>query len=308
MRYSERLSFSFKQYWQNRSLLSVLLLEFIARTIFIAICIIVDIFVVMWVNGAAINAVPDVGAFLNIKTYTILAILLILQFIGLLYINSFFSAGLFGMLKNVIQDGSTTFDEFMPSAKRYWYETFRYLLLPYGIMMLALLPFMYIYGVMSVMVTLGAMPYDGVLVPLLVTLLIAVAATIIVLFWFSYGPAIIVFEDASAWDAIKESCKLAKRNAGKTALMSATCIIIVAIAFLLMHGINIGMTMLGMRVQAAWFDTARRIIELLLNIVIISASVIAGIFIFRTYDDLTMRKAARHVRTGKPEHQIKRKV
>jgi hypothetical protein len=126
MRYSERLSLSFKQYWQNRSLLSVLLLEFIARTIFIAISIMVDIFIVMWINGATVGAVPDVGAFLNLKTYAVLAALLIVQFIGLLYINSFFSAGLFGMLKNVIQDGSTTFDEFMPSAKRYWYETFRY--------------------------------------------------------------------------------------------------------------------------------------------------------------------------------------
>lgn len=309
MRYPELLKVSWMRYWQNKSLLSVLLLEFIARTIAIAAFIAIDIAVVVALNGPVIPGEAGLTQFMNAKTYIVLTILLLVEFFAILYINSFFSAGFFGMLRNVVQDGSTTFDEFLPNAKRYWYATFRYLIIPYILLLLAMLPFAYFYALSATAAAFGGM-FDASLLPYLavsgvITLLVAAA----ILYWFSYGSAIIVFDDTDAWTAMKDSFALAKRRAGATMMMTALCMLVLLLAFAIYHSINLTFMLLAQRLQQEWMLTAARILELLLQIITLSAAVIAGIIVFMVYDGITSEKAARHVRAEKmPVSRIRKRA
>jgi hypothetical protein len=306
MRFTRRLGLSFRQFWENRSLLSVLLLEFIARTVLIVLFIVINLAAIALINQDTMqwlpSGAPDLGSLMNAKTYAALLILGIIEFIAILYVNSFFSAGYFGMVKNIIQDGSTTFAEFFPSAKRYWYATFRYLLPPYIIMTLAIIPFAFLYGVYSMVAAFGGSMDAQSLATLAIAFTIASVVSVIIVFWFSYGPAIIVFEDIGAWQAMRESFLLARRHFAATAAMTLTISAIIGIALALVYGINIGFAYLTLRVGSAELAALAQTIELLLNIVTLSAAVIAGLFVFHTYEDLTMRKEVRRV----PHTRIKR--
>jgi hypothetical protein len=249
---------------------------------------------------------PQLDSFMNAKTFVVLAILFVIEFVAFLYVNSFFSAGYFGMLKNIVQDGSTSFDEFMPNAKRYWYPTFRYLALPYLILLVFTLPFAYFYGIFSMVAAVGGIMTASSLNYILITFAIAFIAAVAILFWFSYGPALIVFEDMDARQAMKTSFKLARTNLWPTTVMTVTCTVIVGVTMLLVYGVNLGFAWLV--VSSSQLAAVANVVELLLNIAIISAGIVASVFIFYTYDELTMRKDARHMHTRKPTHHLKRKA
>lgn len=304
MSYSTNLSASFSQFWGNRSLLSVLLLELVARTLLIILFVLVNGAAVIGLNG--VPSTPDIDHFLNAKTVITLAILALVEFFIILYVSSFFSAGFFGMLKNVIQDGATTFHEFLPNAKRYWQPTFRFLLVPYIIMLLSMIPFIFVYTSASAAMLYGARLDPATVQLLVLTLGISLLVLLLLSFLLSYGPAIIVFHDAGAWEASKESMQLAKRYVGKTLAMIITVGIIIGIMLLLVNLINGAISY--------WLDSigapsqAMQFTEFVLSIFVVVAIIIASIFVFQTFDDITMRRKARHVGTSKPKQAIRRKA
>lgn len=311
MRYAKRLGASFRDFFHNKSLLSVLLLEFIARIVLFSFFIIINVLIVMLLNQSNIlwtpAGTPILSSLMNAKTFVTLTILTIIEFVGFLYVNSFFSAGYFGMLKNIVQDGSTSFDEFIPNAKRYWYPSFRYLAAPYIIAFVTSLPFMYFYGIFVMVAVSGGIMDASSLNIIAMSFGISVLAAVILLYWFSYGPALIVFEDMQALEATKTSFKMARQNVSATILMTTTCVLIIGIAFLLVFGVNLGFAWIISRAPSAALEFTAHLIEYLLYIVIISAGIIASVFVFYTYDELTMRKDARHMHTKHSSHPLKRK-
>ena len=162
MSHIDHLSFSFKQFWNNKSLLSVMLLEFILTFLLGILFFVADLAIITVLNKAALGAIvvpidsPQYQqAFLiaiwNMHTILVIGVILLMQSVILVYVDSFFKSGFYGMIKNVIQDGSTSFKEFLPEAKRYWHAMFRLLLLRYAIFAAVAIPF--IFSLVSVLGT-----------------------------------------------------------------------------------------------------------------------------------------------------------
>lgn len=297
MKYGERLKSSFTYMRHSPSLLSVMILEFILGVTLGVLFFLGNLAIIVYLNrNALVNLDPnalDITAFINIafnaKTIMVLSIVLLLQGVIFVYLDSFFKAGFFGMLKNAIHDGTTTLHEFLPEAKHYWYAMFRFLLLRYAIMALFAIPFLiallFYVGTTPEFVTTAQAGW------LLGTFLLFIIAVILIFFWFFYGEAVIVFEDASAMQAVRDSARITNQHLGITTGSLLTVIVLITIATVLENVLGMPFEYLGTIYGSAQLFTDS--VKFFLNIITISAGIIASIFIFLTYDHLTTARGVR---------------
>jgi hypothetical protein len=292
-----------------------MLLEFIARMILLMVFMLLDVFIIGVMNKDVIIGMTsqnfDFTPLLNAPTIIVTLVLVIIELIVMLYINSFFSAGFFGMVKNHVKDGSTSFGEFMPSVKRYWTAMFRFLFIRYAVMLVFSIPLGF--AIFSVLGTSPGFVTTAQWAILAIAFAVALVCGLIIYFWLFYGEAAIVFEDLEAWKAVKRSSAIARSNVKVTlgALFSVVLFLILASLAVSLclapFDYMIAKITLAQGDPQAWVLT-RQIIELVLNIVTISAMIITSIFIFLTYNQVVgKRPAAKPVKEQVKATSIKRK-
>jgi hypothetical protein len=310
MTFGQRLSASFSQFKKSPSLLTVMVLEFILSVLLGMLFFIGNLAIIVYLNETALGSISreamDIQALINIamnaRTIITMGILLVLQGIIFVYMDSFFKSGFYGMLKNAVHDGSTTFQEFVPEAKRYWHPMFRFLLLRYALIVLFGIPFFI--ALLMFAGTNPALISTGQVTFFIGSLIVFVIALLLIFFWLFYGEAVIVFEDATAKQAVRDSTRLAKQNFKLTAgsfLVIAAMIIVAAIieSIIVMPFDYLAQNVASMQVL-------RDFVRFILNIITISAGIIASIFIFLTYDHLTTKREVR--RPAAKISKIKRKA
>ena len=305
MDYAEKLTTSFSKFWNNRSLLSVMLLEFILAVLLGILFFLGDMVVLSYMNKDALAVMPviDWHVFLNAPTIITAIVLIAIQLLIFIYIDSFFKAGFYGMLKNVVQDGSTAFAEFLPNAKRYWRSMFRFLLLRNAIILVFLAPL--VIALISYLGTTQQFVTMQQQVFVVVAFLLLVLAMIAVFYWFFYGEAVIVFEDANVAEAMRTSTQMANRSVGVTIASLVTVGVIIILGSAVESVLMVPFQLLAASSQV-WVIVAG-FVRFLLNIITISAGIVASLFICFTYDELTMKKAARKVQVKRAIVPIKRK-
>jgi hypothetical protein len=202
----------------------------------IAAFIILDGLVMYWMNrdaaaSIAITGQVDWQMFMNAPTLIVLGILVFVQLIAMLYVNSFFMSGFAGMCKNYVKDGSTKFAEFMPSVKRYWHGMFWLLFIRYVLLIVIVTPFLL--ALMSYLGTTPELVTTAQWAALLVTMVVMLVLGTFIYLAFFYGEAAVVFEEMTARQAIKRSWQLTKENFGKTFLAVLSVLLIVIAASLI---------------------------------------------------------------------------
>jgi len=302
MRYWEKLGKSFSGFWRSPSLLGVLLLCYVLYALLAVLSILAQ-------NALLQLLAPGATDPAQLFTPTIMAALFVFTVIEtfvMVYAFSFFLAGFFGMVKNSQQDGSTRFREFFPSAKRYWRATFRYLWLPVIILFVFSLPFRYLGTIAQQYSTISAVPSLQFSLLLLSALAVSLIALVMTLFFFSFGPAIIVYDDAEAWSATKESFKLSYKNVGRTLSAVFTTLLFLGVVVILSAAVLFS-------AESAFTSqsgvTLFLLLKVLFDVLIIIAGIVSAFFVFYTYRDLTIATAARKQRTAVKEttKPIKRK-
>ena len=95
MGYAEQLLLSFRRSWGSPALLSVLLLDFIIIVIMSILFLMLDSFVLAYLNRDIIAAANMVEwrLLLNTKTFAALGLLALMQMFIITYVDSFFKAG-----------------------------------------------------------------------------------------------------------------------------------------------------------------------------------------------------------------------
>jgi hypothetical protein len=310
MNYSDRVTASFREFWKSPALLSVLILEFIITILLAFLFFFSDTVLVGMLNKAAVAQVIeqtgtiDWHVFLNTKTMVVLAVLLLIQGFVFIYIDSFFKSGFYGMLKNLVQDGTTTFNEFMPMAKRYWPAMFRFLLVRYALMLLVLAPFFV--AAIQFVATTPALVTQGQYIALFTTLAAGALLALLISFWFLYGEAVIVFDDARASEGIRGSMQLANKNVGFSLATLFTFIAIAALGVIAASIISFPFDYAAEATKSFGLAILADVVRFVLNLITISATVVASIFVFLSYRDLTEAPAVRKAPAVKNAH-VKRK-
>jgi hypothetical protein len=293
-----RVGEAFQKCWQNPSLLGVLLLEFLFSVVLGILFFIVDALILASMNQTAFDlAQPNFinwQAFLNTETIIVAILLIVVEGFLFVYLDSFFKSGFFGMCKNLVQDGSTTFQEFLPSAKRYWHPMFRLLLVRNLLLLIFLIPL--VFAGISYLGTTPQFVTPGQAVFFFTTLAIFLIASAIIFLLFFYAEAVVVFRDQAAILSIKESVQLVRSRFGPTFLAFALTILIIvlggAIESLFATPIDMVASTLTPETSIVLVG-ALNFLRFTLNIVSIIASVIASVYIFLTYRDLTSNLARR---------------
>jgi hypothetical protein len=313
MTYGERLKTSFAHFKKSPSLLNVMIMEFILSVLLGILFFVGNLAIIVWLNQTGFQALGDqaldmeafIAVALNAKTIITLVLVLIVEGLIFVYMDSFFKAGFYGMLKNAVHDGSTTFQEFVPEAKRYWHPMFRFLLLRYVLLIVFGIPL--IVAAISVAGTTPALISSSQWVLLGVTFTIFIVAMLLIFFWLFYGEAVIVFEDADTKQAVKDSGRIVKQHLGATIGAFLIVVGIILVATVVESVLALPFDALAEKVGSTAF--LRDVVKFLLNIITISAGIIASIFIFLTYDNFTntrsVRKPTAKMTTKKP---IRRKA
>ena len=308
MEYSPKIKQSFSGMWNNKSLWSVLILELILTTILGILFFLGDTAVVAYLNSDVLQGGLtgfDWTLLLNAKTIVTTVFLLVLQFFIFVYVDSFFKSGFYGMIKNYVKDGSTTFKEFIPEAKRFWHPMFRLLLIRFVIFAVFGIPFML--ALFSILGTTPQFIDSSQIILFAVTALVFAIVALLVFFWFLYSEAYVVFDDMGAWESIKASARLANQNKG-----TSIVVILLAILFLLGAGIISGLLVLPLDLavkatQSTGLAITRDVINFLLNIISLVATVVVSILVFLVYSELTTIKAARTTPVSRSKTVIKKK-
>lgn len=230
-RMREPLSRAWSLLRHSPSLVGVLVLEYIARTVLVVLFIMLDAMIVLAMNPDAVSVLTaqpgGIGPLLNAPTITVVLLLVIIELFILLYASSFFISGFYGMAKNTIKDGSARFSEFIPSVKRYWRSFFRFYFLKYGLTIIVFIPAI----IMTVL--LLASPQNAAdsqaYISFIIAVLFSVIAAIALHVWLFYGEAAMVFADAEALPAAKRSGKVLAANIGPSV---TTMLTVLSIAFI----------------------------------------------------------------------------
>jgi|GEM_PF-5687110 len=310
MDYAPKLKQSFSGMWHNKSLWSVLILELILVTVVGILFFLGDLAVLAYINkdivANGLTTAADWYALLNMKTYLVGGILLLIQGLIFVYLSSFFTAGFIGMVKNLVKDGSTTFAEFIPEAKRFWYPMFRLTLVRYAILTVVAIPAFFAF--LSFSLTTPQFLETSQIVYLVVSFLVLAVVATLVYFWFLYSEACVAFEDMQALQSIKTSARMANQNIGTSA-------VIVLLAFVIFFGAGIISALLILPFDIAielqpqpWLMFTRSVVNFLLNIFTILATIVASVFVFLAYQELTVIKSVRKMPVAAmPKTTIKRR-
>jgi hypothetical protein len=293
MKYGARLSYSVRSFFANPALLSVILLWFILNFLLAILFDLVKLALLPFVNPEYLQAAltgMDTTPFLTPATYAFNAVFFLVQGFVFVYVLSFFSAGLFGMFKNLMQDGSTIFREFFPEAKRNWYVMFRIQLARFAITFVVMM--LAYYGLMQYLGTTAGFLTSAQWAIIIFCLLLSVIIFAAMSFLLLYAESDAVLSQSMAMQAMKTSAASARKHALYSLGVMLTAAVIVLIG-------GVVVLSLSSLVSKAFDDTGAvsMIISSLLNylllIVVFSAGIIANIFIVRSYYDLTKGHKAR---------------
>jgi hypothetical protein len=289
--YIGRVRRSFSLSWKNPALLSVLLLWFMITVILGVLFVIGDLSLVSFLNRDALTALGPTAApeaslasVFNTKTAVAVGILLVLQFVIFVYVESFFKAGFYGMLKNIAHDGSTTFSEFKPEAMRTWPMFFRYLLLRDAAFLLAMLP-VALAGISIAGTTPGFVtPEQNV--RMLVGFGASVSLFALLNYWLLYGELLIAFKGVWAIDAVKESFRFANGHALSSLCTFLTFAWLFVLAIIISNLINLPFTYLAQTTLSQGWMLADAAVGFFLNVVTLAASVLANVYLLLTFRQL----------------------
>jgi hypothetical protein len=277
MAYSDRIKSSFAGFWRNPSLLVVLILEFVGLLVLgVLFTLLSMVMPKTWLSGQPTLAL------------VVMLLIMLVQLFVYLYVHSFFASGFYGMAKNLVQDGSTVFSEFVANAKRYWHEFFWFLFVKSVIFILIGAPLFIaavsFYGTDPSLVT----PDQQTAV--LVTLSLFLTLWTVVSFWLLYAKASITFREDGPLKAINTSFKMANARAGASlaALMWVvlTAVVGIALFFLLLLPFDLAYN----ATQSTTWSVVGDIFYLLFTVVPMSASIIGSLFVFFTYEEITADK------------------
>ena len=321
MAYFNRLGSSFSGFWKNPAMLGVMIMDFIAKTVIGSAFVILDIFLLSKINPLAMQAITDTYSqfmtvavtgtgtftmnwtpFLDPTTLAVMIPLILLQFLLIVYVNTFFLSGFFGMAKNYTQDGKTKISEFMPSVKRYWHGMFWLTFARNVLMVVIFTPFLLAFS--SYMGTATDLISTGQIVFIVVTAIFLVLMLIMVSLALFYAEAAIVFEDLNAMPAIKRSWNVMKQNFGVTILTGLGVLVLFFLSDVLVKLLMLPFDMIVENTlgNETWL-LIQNIASWCFNVVAISASIITGLFILLTYREIVGKsrivKAAPEKSTGK---------
>ena len=282
-----RLVDSGKDLWRNPSLLGVLVLQYAIVTLLGILFGLMDIALIASLNGGTLGPLLDqgapqealIGAVWNAKTAIALGVVGGVQFLLLTAVASWFTAGAYGMIRNLLLDGSTALREFRPMARRFVWRIFRFTLLRYALLAVLTAPlvfsFLGIAGTTSGLVTPGQMAFFTI------ALIAFVVIGLFVMLLLLYGDAVIVFEDAGALRAAKRTLLLVRRHPW-TSLVTG----LLSIALLALFAIIISFLLAPLR-AAKQAVVASEGLGIIGNVLLVAAGTVVVIFIFRTYRSIT---------------------
>ncbi|HIH24981.1 TPA: hypothetical protein HA251_08160 [Candidatus Woesearchaeota archaeon] len=275
------------------SLIGVLVLEYIARTVLVVLFIMIDAMIVLAMNPDAASILAtqpgSIGPLLNAPTIAVVVLVVIIELLILLYASSFFISGFYGMAKNTIKDGSARFGEFIPSVKRYWRVFFRFYFLKYGLTILLFIPAIIMTAVLL------ASPQGAtdtmVYLSFAIALLFSVIATVVLHVWLFYGEAVIIFADAEALPAAKQSGKVLAANIGSSV---TTMLTVLSIAFIATIITAILLSpfdymikdsfLVGNSSRMMLWQSIRQVADLVFGIIMISATALWSLFVLIQYN------------------------
>jgi hypothetical protein len=299
MQHGAKLKYAFTKVWQSPALLSVSLLEFIFTVLLGFLFYLLDMFILKSMNIEVFSAAGgDWHSLVNPTTIFVGLLLILVQGIIFVYVTSFFKAGFYGMLKNTIHDNSTVFAEFMPSAKRYWYALFRLLLFRYAILFCIASPF-----ILSFIIYVWTTPQfvsSSLSLVLMSTFLLGILLGLLTFFLLMWSEAIIVFEDEDALNAMKQSFQLTKKYMMIPFVAFLVFLLLIVGAVVVSSIISVPFELAATRLPPAegakiglmtpQWQMTNDLVDFLLNVVTIYASIVGSLFIFAVYYELTREK------------------
>jgi len=304
MSYIDRFRKSFVAAKKNPALLSVLILKFILSALLFMLFAVVDTLIIIMLNKSALQFVPvemlGVNSFLNAKTVFVASILFLVELFIFTYVNSFFNAGFYAMIKNMMCDGSTLFKEFFPEAKKYWAAFFRLLLVKYALFLIVALPL--IVGLISYLATVPSAISTTQAWWLIGSIFFFGLATITLFFVFLYAGAVLVYEREDALPAMKASLQLIKNKFWYSVCIGLTIAGLFFVAFILSALLLIPFEKLAQLFPDKGVVILHDIASFVLNIVTLIATVITSIFLFMSYDELTMKRVKKSYGKAKKKH------
>lgn len=294
MDHLDRLSQSSTDLWRNPSVLGVLLLQYILVMLVVVLFVAIDAAIIWWLNSGTLGPLlsadqfqPEalLNAIWNARTISTIVAVGLIQLVLLLLLSSIFTAGALGMMRNLLLDGSTRFQEFPSMARRFTGQVFRFTLLRYAL--LAIPIGLFLFAVLSV---LGTTPelIDSTQIGLLITSgVILLVVGVLVAFLLMYGDAVIVFEDLGALHAARRTLRIVREHPGTSiaaGLLGFTTIIVLSIIVsLLTMPLSIAADATG----SAGLLVGEQVVSFLGNIILMAAGLVVTIFLFRTYRHLT---------------------
>lgn len=293
MSHIERLKASGTDLWRNPSVMGVMVLQYLLASLLVILCIVTDLAVVAGMNKVALGpllaqeASPEafVYALWNTPTIVVVVILVIIQLAILTFVSAMFTAGAYGMIKNLLLDGTTTFREFVPEARRYTGKIFRFALLRFAILIIPIA--LFALAVVSVLGTTPGLVTGGQYAFLFSALGLLLGVGLIASLLLIYGDAVIVFEDIGALAAAKRTFALVRKRPGVTI---ATALLAFGVMLLLI--IIVMVLSIPLQPAAGSSPSLGRVMsaqaaDIVGNVLLLATSLLITIFIFRTYRFIT---------------------
>lgn len=301
MKITQNLSRAFALFIQNPSLFGVALSEMILLYLAGMLFFLGDMAILFAMNKDRLANVPlenldaSLAAFMNPTTIAVFLLLLFIQGLALLLLDSFFKSGLYGMMKNAILDGSTSFAEFMPEAKRFWPPMLRFLFIKYFLVILVLSPFIFI--IFRLMTTPQTSVSDSLAIASLLSMTLSFFLWGVLSFVLLYGEAGVVLGRMTAFESVKSSVSTIKKHF-LTSVLLGLLIIGLFLAILIFEWI-LTIPINAQEPASNVFDSgsspalsiARMTVSFFSNLLILSLTIISSLLIFLMYRGFSSKRA-----------------
>lgn len=301
MEWTQRISLSTRQLLSNPSIFFVLILELVLAFLAFTLFFLLDTALLTWLNRDALtpqvlqNPQAMISVLSNPQTIALALLLLAVQGAIMIVIDSYFKAGAYGMIKNAIKDGSTSFKEFVPNTKRFFIPFFAYQLIRALLLVIVSIPF--VVGLVSIIGTTPSLIDQGQIALIITGSVIAALGGLIVLFLFLYVAPAIFLDGKGAVPAIKHSIELVKSRFLPSVGIALTLLLILVIASILGSLVSLPFNILITPESSQALFLAGDIVKFLTNLISIAAGIIATFFLFHSYMVLSPQKKRVKVRS-----------
>lgn len=293
MSHLERLAESGQDLWRNPSIMGVMVLQYVLFTLLGVLFILIDLAVVASINGEALaplltGTAPTeafVHAIWNAPTIITLSIIIFIQLAILTFIGALFTAGAYGMIRNLLLDGNTTFKEFVPMARRYTGRIFRFTLLRYAIILIPLI--ILTFAFVGILGTTQGLVSDSQFTFLFGAMGLVAAVALTASLLLLYGDAIIVFEDIDAIPAAKRAVVLVRAHFKTSFAAGVLAVVLVLLFMALLIFVSIPLQPSPETTPTFARVMGTQAVDILGNVLLLAVSLTITIFIFRTYRAVT---------------------